>query len=120
MCLQRANASCVCSAIMIMEAGQIGESAPVRVCPLEVQRNLRCPRARSNIVRTAERRQEVIQGILVGDVDGSQVEVDLVVLLVKDVVFSQRCVKKVAMLNAGWVVVVVACAGSGNIDELRS
>src|ERR1035441_10405224 len=55
---------------------------------LEVQRNFRRQRARGYIVRSAERGQEVIQCVLVGDVNGRQVEVQLVAVGPEDVVFA--------------------------------
>src|SRR5271157_5004025 len=53
---------------------------------LEVERNLRRQRAGGDKVRAAERREEVIERVLVGDVDGGQVQVHLIAILVEDVV----------------------------------
>ena len=67
---------------------------------LEVQRNLRRHRSRSHVVSAAEGGEKVIQGVLVGKVDGRQVEVHLVALLVEDVVFADGRVEEVTRRDA--------------------
>ena len=85
----------------------------------EVQRDLRRQRARGDIVRPAERGEEVVERVLIGDVDRGQIEVCLEVLLVEDVVLADGDVEQTAWRNALWIVVVVAGVGSGNVDQIR-
>ena len=87
---------------------------------LKIQRDLRRERARRHVVRPAERGQEVIQRVIVGDVDRGQVEVHLVAVGVEEVVLADRDVEQVARSDARWVVVVVPGARRGNPDAARS
>src|ERR1022692_1280809 len=57
---------------------------------LKVESDLSCQRSRSYIVRAAERGEEVVKGVLVGDVDGRQVEVHLVVVGAEQVLLANR------------------------------
>jgi len=77
---------------------------------LEVQRNLRRKRTRSYVVRSAEGGEEVVKGVLVGDVDGSQVEVHLVVVGVEQVLLANREVEQIAGCDTRRVFVVVLCS----------
>ena len=63
--------------------------------------------------------RKVVQRVLVGDVDGRQVEVRLEVLLVEDVVLADGDIEEVARRDALRIVVVVARVGAGNIDQAR-
>ena len=67
-------------------------------------------------MRAAEGRKKVIQGILVGDIDGRHVEVHLVTIGAEEVILADRGVKQVPRRNARRVLVVVASAGCGNVD----
>ena len=84
---------------------------------LEVQRNLRRQRSRSYIVRTAEGGEEVVKGVLVGDVDGRQVEVHLVVIGAEQVLLANREVEQVAGCDTRRVFVVVLCSRHGDADQ---
>ncbi len=70
-------------------------------------------------MRAAERGEEVVERVLVGDVDGGQVQVHLVVLLVENVVLSERDIEQVARCDAGRIVVVVFSARSRNLNKFR-
>ena len=68
-------------------------------------------------MRAAEGGEEVVERVLVGDVDGRQVEIRLVLVRVEDVVLADRDVEQVARRNARRVVVVVLGAGSRNLTS---
>lgn len=87
---------------------------------LEVERNLGSQRARSYIVGAAEGREEVVQGVLVGDIDGCQIEINLVALGVEEVVFAEGGVKQVPRRDAWRVLVVVFGSRRGNADQGRT
>ena len=70
-------------------------------------------------MRSAERRQEIIQRVLVGHIDRRQVEVHLVAVGVEDVVFAQGGVKQVAWRNALGVLIVVSGVRGRNADQVR-
>ena len=82
----------------------------------KIQRDFRCHGARRDVVRAAERGQKVIERVLVGDVDGGEVDVGLVALLVEDVVLAKRGIEEVARRNALRVLVVVLLVGTGNLN----
>src|ERR1039458_1712985 len=86
---------------------------------LEVQRNLRRKCARSYVVRSAEGRKEVVKSVLVGDVDGRQVEVHLVVIGATHVLLTNGKVEQVARCDARRVFVVVLGSRRGNADQGR-
>lgn len=69
-------------------------------------------------MRATEGRQEVIQCILVGHINGRQVEVRLEMLLVEDVLFANRRIEQVARRNALRVMIVVARSRSRDIDQV--
>ena len=58
-------------------------------------------------MRAAEGGKKVVEGILVGDIDGRHVEVDLVAIGAEEVVLADGSVKQVAGRNARRVLVVV-------------
>src|ERR1700722_12210525 len=100
----------------------ISSSVPTRqsryvVAPLEVQRDLGGHRPRGHVVGSAERRQEVVERVFVGDVDRGQVEVHLVMVSVEQVVLAYGRIEEVARLDARRVVIVVAGAGSWNLQK---
>src|ERR1035441_174503 len=72
------------------------------------------------IVRARERREEVIERVLVGEVHGGQVEAPLVLVAVEQVVLAQRRIEDIPRRDALRIVVVVACVGRGNGDEAGS
>src|ERR1700722_8960114 len=86
---------------------------------LKVQCDLCSHGARSYIVRAAEGGEEVIQSVLVRDVYGCKVEVDLVVLPMEDVVFADGGVEQVARSDAGRIMVVILPARCGNRHQVR-
>src|SRR6185437_985966 len=76
----------------------------------EVQRQLRHECARGYVVRAAEGGKEVIERVLVGYIDRRQVEVELVLVGVEQVAWS----------NARRVAIVGGSVGRGNAQEGRS
>ena len=86
---------------------------------LEVEGYLRRQRARGYVVGAAEGGEEVVEGVLVGDVDGGEVQIHLVVLRFEEVVLADSDVEEVAGGDAGRVFVVVLGAGGGNLHQLR-
>ena len=93
---------------------------PVRISDaLEVEPNLRRHRPWRHIVRSAERRQEVVQRVFVRDVHRRQPQTPLVAIAAQQVVLSQRCVEEIPWRNARRILVVVLRARRGNLDQLR-
>ena len=70
---------------------------------LEVERQLCGHCAWGYVVRAAEGGEEVVERVLVGDVDGGEVEIDLVAVGVEEVVFAERDVEEIARRDAGRV-----------------
>ena len=69
-------------------------------------------------MRTAERGQEVIKGVFVGDVYGLQAQAPSVSVTVEDIVFANGSVEKTARLDARWILVIVLCARSRNFHQV--
>ena len=67
--------------------------------------NLKCPRRYK--VRTAERRQEVVERCLVGDVDSGEAEGHLLVLTTKKIIGAHTEIKQVARHDARRVRIVI-------------
>ena len=63
---------------------------------LEVKPNLRCQRTRCHVVGAAERRQEVVQSIFVGQVDRRHLQTPLVPVAFEEVVVADSQVKEVS------------------------
>ena len=81
---------------------------------LEVEAQLSGEGPRCDVVRAAERGQEVVEGDLVGDVDRRELEAHLVLVAAKDVVMSHREIEVMPGSDARRVVVVIF--GSGRRD----
>jgi hypothetical protein len=81
-------------------------SSPLRRS-LEIRRNAGGHGARSDVVRPAESRKEVIQRILVGNVNRRQIEIQLVAILTKDVLLADCNIEEVARRYARRVLVVI-------------
>ena len=58
-------------------------------------------------MRAAEGREEVVERVLVGDVDCSELETHLVLIAAEDVVVPDGNVEKASRRDARWVLVVV-------------
>ena len=56
---------------------------------------------------SAERGQEVVESLLVGQVYGGELQAHLVAVSVKQVVVSHSEVEKMAGRNTGWIVIIV-------------
>ena len=69
---------------------------------------------------TAEGREEVVQGVFVGDIDRCQVEVYLAAVFVEEIVLADRRIKEIAGRDARRVLVVIASAGSRDSDQRRA
>ena len=70
-------------------------------------------------MRAAERREEVVERVLVGDVDGGQAEAPLVSFAVEEIVFTNGGIEEAARRNARWILVIVLRARCGDADKLR-
>ena len=62
--------------------------------------------ARRNIMRSAERREEVVEGLFIRNIDNRQPGAHLVPVAVKNVVMPHRQVKQVTRLNPLRIVIV--------------
>ena len=62
---------------------------------------------RRHIVRAAERGKEVVERVLVGDVDCSELETHLVLIAAEDVVVPDGNFEKATRRDTRWVLVVV-------------
>ena len=82
-----------------------------------MEAEFRRQRARGQVVRARERREEVIERVLVGEVHGGHVEAPLVLVAVEQVVLAQRRIEDIPRRDTLRIVVVVASAGRGNGDE---
>src|SRR5258707_11789354 len=78
---------------------------------LEVQPDFRRQRTRCDVVRAAEGGKEVVECILVGQVDGRELETDLVLVPTEDVVMPNGHVEKTSRRDAGRILVVVLRVG---------
>ena len=74
---------------------------------LEMEAELGRQRTRRDVVRAAEGGEEVVERVLVGDVDGSQLETHFVLIAAEEVVMPDGNVEKASRRNARRVLVVV-------------
>ena len=74
---------------------------------LEVKAELDSLGSRCHIVRAAERGEEVVQRILIGQVDHSEPQTPLVPVAVEQIVFADGNVKQVTRSDARRILVVV-------------
>src|SRR5271166_4207823 len=74
---------------------------------LEVKSQLGRQRPRRHVMRAAEGRKKVVQRVLVGDVDGRQLQADFVLVAMKHIVVSHGNVEETARRNAWRILVVV-------------
>src|SRR5216683_6745424 len=85
---------------------------------LEVKAYLCRQSTRCDIVRTTERRKEVVQRVFVGDVYGCQAEAPFTFVAVEEIVLAERHIEEIALGNPRRVVVVVLRAGCGYRNQL--
>lgn len=83
---------------------------------LKVEAEVYCFGARAYEMRTAERRKEVVQGFLVGQVDDREAQAPLVTIAVEEVVVADGQVEKVPRCDARRILIVVLGAVGGNVD----
>lgn len=69
-------------------------------------------------MRATEGGKEVVERVLVGDVDGGEVEVSFVVVGMEDVRLADGYVEETARGDSLRVLVVVASVGCGDVDEV--
>src|SRR5882757_3144599 len=74
-------------------------------------------RARRDVVRSAEGREEVVEGSFVGDIDGRELEAPFIFVVVEQIVVAEADVEEIAGSDAGRVVVVVL--GAWGWREIR-
>ena len=96
-------------------AARMGHPIPIK--KLKVEGDFGGQRAGGDVVCAAEGGEEVVEGVVVGEVDGGEVEIDFVAFGVEDVVFAEGGVKEAARCNALRVSVAVAGAGSGDGEQ---
>ena len=82
--------------------------------------DLRGQGAWRHIVRAAKRRKKVVQRIIVGQVNGGQLQAHFVLIAVQDVVVPERQVEQIAVRNARRIVVIVLGIRRGHLDERGS
>jgi len=63
--------------------------------------------ARCDVVRAAEGGEEVVEGVLVGDVDAGETKTPFVLVAVEEVVLADGGIEEAALLNAGRMLVVI-------------
>src|ERR1700756_782014 len=80
--------------------------------------NFRRQRSRSHVMRSAKRREEVIECVLVGDVHARQAQAPSVPITVEDVVFSNGSVEEIAWLDARWILVIVLRPRGWNFHQV--
>src|ERR1700733_12023193 len=85
---------------------------------LEVEAHFRRKCSRGYVVSAAERREEVIQCVLVCDVYARQAQTPSVPVTFEDVVFANGGVEEIARSNALWVLVVVSCIRGRDVDQV--
>ncbi len=71
-------------------------------------------------MRAREGREVVVKRVLVGEVDGGELEAPLVLVAFEQVVLTKRRVEDVALGEARRVVVVVGCARCGNAEQAEA
>jgi len=81
---------------------------------------LRTERARSDIVGSTERRDEVVKRVLVGYVDGRKSQADFVFVAAEQIVVSDGDVKEMPRCNAGRVVIGVVGSRRRDRHQRRS
>src|SRR5258708_1267788 len=70
-------------------------------------------------MRPAKGGKEVIESVLVGDIDGRELEADLVPVAAEEVVVANGYVEEVPGWDAGWVVVVVLRSCGWDTNQAR-
>ena len=74
---------------------------------LEVESDLRRQCTRRNVVRTAEGGKKVVQGVLVCDVDGCELETHFVFIAAEEVVMSDGNIEQASRRDTRRILVVV-------------
>src|SRR5580704_13875512 len=83
---------------------------------LEVEAELHGLGAGGDEVRAAERREEVVQRFLVGQVHDREAQAPLVAVAIEQIVVADRQVEKIPRSDARRILVVVLGAVGGNVD----
>src|SRR5580692_8476375 len=86
----------------------------------EVEAQFRSKRSRRYVVRSAEGREKVIQGVLIRDVHRGQLQADLVFVAVENVVMAHRHVEQMTGSDAGRILVVIFGSSRRYLDQGRS
>ena len=86
----------------------------------EVESHLCSERTWSHIMRSAEGREEVVKGVLVGDIDGSEPKAPFALVAMEEVVVPDGGVEQAARGDARRVVVVILGVGRRNADQVGS
>ena len=76
--------------------------------------------ARGDVVCPAEGGNEVIEGVLIGNIDRGQLQAHFVLVAVEEIVVTDGEVKEVARGDAVWVVIRIVGAGRGDGHQTRS
>src|SRR6516225_414403 len=84
---------------------------------LEVEGYFASEAARRYVVRAAEIGEEVIEGVFVGYIDRSELEINLVPVGAEEVGFADGDVEEISRRNARGIVIVVSGAGRGDSQQ---
>ena len=69
-------------------------------------------------MRSAERREKIIEGVFVSQVDDFQASTPLVLITMKQIVVTHGNIEETTLANAGRVVVVILGAGGRDFYEV--
>src|SRR5277367_5259773 len=87
---------------------------------LEVEANLCRQRTRCYVMRAAERGEEVVDGVLVGDVDRREPSAPLVAITAEEVVVPDRHIEQAATGDTRRIAVVVLSSRRGYLQFCRT
>ena len=88
--------------------------------PLESESYLRCYRAGCNVVRSAERREKVVQRGSVRQVNEGDLCAPSVFVTVEEIVMANRQIEEMARRDTGWILVVILGSRSRNLHQRGS
>jgi hypothetical protein len=85
-----------------------------------VEADLRRQGSGRDVVRAAERGEEIVNRSLIADVNGGQAETPLAAVAADKIVIADSQVEQIASSDTRRIAIVVLGSGSGNLQELRS
>src|SRR5579864_624256 len=87
---------------------------------LKVERHFGRKRARRHVMRAAKRRKEVVERVLVGDVNGRQLQAYLVVISLENIVMPDGDVEKIPCRDARRILIIILGIRSRYLQQRRS